>query len=72
MRIVVVGAGASSLFVAYKLQKDFKDISLTLYEKNPAVAGSWYENWDLGYVFSLRSCHIDEDSRIIEKSQMCM
>ncbi|KAI3340710.1 hypothetical protein F4824DRAFT_487118 [Ustulina deusta] len=43
MRIVVVGAGASSLFVAYKLQKDFKNISLTLYEKNPAVAGSCFE-----------------------------
>ncbi|KAF2968091.1 hypothetical protein GQX73_g5504 [Xylaria multiplex] len=38
VRIVVVGAGASGLLVAYKLQKDFTNISLTIYEKNPAVA----------------------------------
>ncbi|KAI3319407.1 FAD/NAD(P)-binding domain-containing protein [Xylariaceae sp. AK1471] len=44
MRIVVIGAGASGLLVAYKLQKHFSNFSLTVYEKNPAVAGTWYEN----------------------------
>ncbi|KAI1291545.1 hypothetical protein F5Y03DRAFT_376488 [Xylaria venustula] len=44
IRIIVIGAGASGLLVAYKLQKDFKNIDLVIYEKNPAVAGTWYEN----------------------------
>ncbi|KAI0410044.1 hypothetical protein F4802DRAFT_543132 [Xylaria palmicola] len=44
VRIVVVGAGASGLLVAYKLQKNFSNYSLTIYEKNPAVSGTWYEN----------------------------
>ncbi|GAW11751.1 hypothetical protein ANO14919_011010 [Xylariales sp. No.14919] len=44
IRVVIVGAGASGLLVAYKLQKDFTNISLTIYEKNPSVAGTWYEN----------------------------
>ncbi|KAI0512941.1 hypothetical protein F5B22DRAFT_280782 [Xylaria bambusicola] len=44
MRIVIIGAGASGLLLAYKLQKDFQNISFTVYEKNPAVAGTWYEN----------------------------
>ncbi|TGJ79106.1 hypothetical protein E0Z10_g9659 [Xylaria hypoxylon] len=44
IRIVVVGAGASGLLMAYKLQKDFTNISLTIYEKNLSVTGTWYEN----------------------------
>ncbi|KAI8629794.1 hypothetical protein F5Y19DRAFT_431985 [Xylariaceae sp. FL1651] len=44
MRIIVIGAGASGLLIAYKLQKHFNNFSLTIYEKNPAVAGTWYEN----------------------------
>jgi ribulose 1,5-bisphosphate synthetase/thiazole synthase len=44
MRIVVIGAGASGLLIAYQLQKHFNNFSLTVYEKNPAVAGTWYEN----------------------------
>ncbi|KAI1423213.1 hypothetical protein F5Y12DRAFT_786187 [Xylaria sp. FL1777] len=44
LRIVVIGAGASGLLVAYKLQKDFKNVSLTIYEKNQGISGTWYEN----------------------------
>ncbi|KAI1349311.1 hypothetical protein F5Y01DRAFT_187911 [Xylaria sp. FL0043] len=44
IRIVIVGAGASGLLVAYKLQRDFKNVSLIVYEKNAAVGGTWYEN----------------------------
>ncbi|KAI1358426.1 hypothetical protein F5Y08DRAFT_116319 [Xylaria arbuscula] len=44
MRIIIIGAGASGLLLAYKLQKDFQNISFIIYEKNPAVAGTWYEN----------------------------
>jgi cation diffusion facilitator CzcD-associated flavoprotein CzcO len=44
VRIVCVGAGASGLLMAYKLQKHFNNFSLTVYEKNPAIAGTWFEN----------------------------
>jgi cation diffusion facilitator CzcD-associated flavoprotein CzcO len=44
LRIVCVGAGASGLLMAYKLQKHFQNYSLAVYEKNPEVAGTWYEN----------------------------
>lgn len=44
VRIVVIGAGASGLLVAYKLQKNFNNFSLVIYEKNPSVSGTWYEN----------------------------
>ncbi|CAG8978763.1 hypothetical protein HYALB_00012495 [Hymenoscyphus albidus] len=44
INIIVVGAGASGLLMAYKLQKHFKNYTLTIYEKNPEVSGTWYEN----------------------------
>ncbi|KAF6798223.1 monooxygenase [Colletotrichum sojae] len=43
-RIVCIGAGASGLLIAYKLQKHFSNYSLTCYEKNEAVSGTWFEN----------------------------
>ncbi|TPX15229.1 uncharacterized protein E0L32_004506 [Thyridium curvatum] len=44
VRVVCIGAGASGLLFAYKMQKHFNNFSLTVYEKNPEVAGTWYEN----------------------------
>ncbi|KAH7153049.1 hypothetical protein EDB81DRAFT_442195 [Dactylonectria macrodidyma] len=44
VRVICVGAGASGLLMAYKLQKHFDNYSLQLYEKNPEVSGTWYEN----------------------------
>jgi cation diffusion facilitator CzcD-associated flavoprotein CzcO len=44
MRIICVGAGASGLLMAYKLDKHFSNFDLQVYEKNPEVSGTWYEN----------------------------
>lgn len=44
MRIACVGAGASGLLLAYKLQRSFDNFELVLYEKNDDISGTWYEN----------------------------
>ncbi|PGH19126.1 hypothetical protein AJ80_04204 [Polytolypa hystricis UAMH7299] len=44
MRIICIGAGASGLLFAYKLQRSFENFELIVYEKNPEIAGTWYEN----------------------------
>lgn len=44
VRIICVGSGASGLLFAYKLQRHFENFSLVIYEKNPEVSGTWYEN----------------------------
>jgi NADPH-dependent 2,4-dienoyl-CoA reductase/sulfur reductase-like enzyme len=44
-KIICVGAGAAGLLLAYKMQKmKARDYELVVYEKNPQVAGTWYEN----------------------------
>lgn len=44
-KVICVGAGAAGLLLAYKMQKmKFRDYELIVYEKNPHVAGTWYEN----------------------------
>jgi hypothetical protein len=49
VNIICVGAGASGLLLAYKLQKHFNNYSLTVYEKNAEVSGTWFENRYPGY-----------------------
>lgn len=44
LRVICVGAGAAGLLVAYKMKKNFTNYDLVCYEKNPSVAGTWYEN----------------------------
>lgn len=44
VRIICIGAGASGLLFAYKLQRSFSNFSLVIYEKNPEIAGTWFEN----------------------------
>ncbi|KAJ6027895.1 uncharacterized protein N7446_003505 [Penicillium canescens] len=44
VRVVIIGAGASGLLMAYKLQRNFDDLDFIIYEKNPDVGGTWYEN----------------------------
>ncbi|EXJ56038.1 hypothetical protein A1O7_08969 [Cladophialophora yegresii CBS 114405] len=44
LRVVCVGAGAAGLLVAYKMKKLFSKYDLVVYDKNPSLAGTWYEN----------------------------
>ena len=44
VRIICIGAGASGLLMAYKLQRHFSNFSLVVYEKNSEVSGTWFEN----------------------------
>jgi hypothetical protein len=46
IRVACVGAGASGLCTAYKMEKMLTPGSweLTLFEKNPHFGGTWYEN----------------------------
>jgi ribulose 1,5-bisphosphate synthetase/thiazole synthase len=44
LRVICVGAGASGLHLIYKMKKDFTNFTLDVYEKNPDIGGTWYEN----------------------------
>ncbi|KAG6878270.1 hypothetical protein C0992_008328 [Termitomyces sp. T32_za158] len=44
MKIICIGAGASGLLLAYKLQRSFNNFELVLYEKNEVISGTWFEN----------------------------
>lgn len=46
LRVACVGAGATGLCLAYKMEKMLEpgSFELTLFEKNPHFGGTWYEN----------------------------
>ena len=39
--VICIGAGASGLLQAYKVQKHFQNMSITVFEKNAEVSGTW-------------------------------
>ncbi|KAB8201337.1 putative flavin-binding monooxygenase [Aspergillus parasiticus] len=46
LRVVCIGAGLSGLTVAYRFkhEKPLDFVDLTIYEKNPEVGGTWFDN----------------------------
>ena len=44
LRIITVGAGASGLNLAHQINKHMKNVTHVIYEKNPEVGGTWFEN----------------------------
>ena len=47
MRVVCIGAGFAGLMVAHKVQHELKledEMELAIYERNPEIGGTWYEN----------------------------
>jgi cation diffusion facilitator CzcD-associated flavoprotein CzcO len=44
LRVICAGAGASGIYLAYRLKHYFIDFALDIYEKNPDIGGTWLEN----------------------------
>lgn len=44
LRVISLGAGVSGLNLAKILPEKVKNVSLAIYEKNPEVGGTWFEN----------------------------
>lgn len=66
IKIICVGAGASGLLLAYKLQRSFDNFELVIYEKNEDISGTWLENTYPGCVFSFcYSFHLPLNRRLV-------
>ena len=44
LRIIIVGAGASGLNMARHLELHTENTEFVMYEKNPEIGGTWFEN----------------------------
>ncbi|KAH8901734.1 cyclohexanone monooxygenase [Thozetella sp. PMI_491] len=44
IRIIHIGAGATGLCAAYKMERQLDHYELVCYEKNDEIGGTWYEN----------------------------
>lgn len=44
LRVIALGAGASGICLAKFLPDRLKNVSLSIYDKNPEFGGTWYEN----------------------------
>ncbi|KAK4934628.1 hypothetical protein LTR10_024159 [Elasticomyces elasticus] len=44
MKVICVGCGISGILTGIRLPQQIENLELTIYEKNPEVGGTWYEN----------------------------
>ncbi|KAJ4138647.1 hypothetical protein NW768_002498 [Fusarium equiseti] len=44
LKVIYIGAGISGICGAVEFRKQVPDIDLVIYEKNPDLGGTWYEN----------------------------
>jgi len=44
LKAIYIGAGISGIIAAIKFRDAVPDLDLTIYEKNPDLGGTWYEN----------------------------
>jgi protoporphyrinogen oxidase len=49
MKVICAGAGATGLYLAYRIQKRMTDCTFTIYEKNNEIGGTWLESMPLMY-----------------------
>lgn len=44
IRVLTIGGGVSGIMMAYKIQKECKNVDHVIYEKNADIGGTWLEN----------------------------
>ncbi|CAK7199559.1 hypothetical protein SEUCBS139899_002239 [Sporothrix eucalyptigena] len=44
MKVIVIGAGISGILAAIRFPRRIPNLDLVVYDKNPEVGGTWYEN----------------------------
>lgn len=44
IKVIVIGAGFSGIYCGIRIPERIKNVSLTIYEKNDGVGGTWWEN----------------------------
>ncbi|KAJ4204164.1 hypothetical protein NW759_015001 [Fusarium solani] len=44
VKVIFMGAGPAGISFSHAVVEKMKDVDLTIYEKNPDIGGTWYEN----------------------------
>ena len=44
MKVICIGAGISGICAGIRFRQRIHNLDLTIYDKNPDVGGTWYEN----------------------------
>jgi hypothetical protein len=44
MKVIVIGAGFSGVYMGIRIPQRLKNVELCIYEKNAGIGGTWWEN----------------------------
>ena len=59
VRIITIGAGASGINMAYQVKNYLKEATHVVYDKNPGLGGTWFENRYSGCKCDIRKFGLD-------------
>lgn len=57
LKVMYIGAGVSGIIAAIVFLKAVPSLELVIYEKNPELGGTWYENRYVSGTNSVNECH---------------
>jgi len=60
LKIIGIGAGINGILAAIKMPRRIENLDLVIYEKNPEVGGTWYENTYPGKSFARVHCRSND------------
>ena len=60
MKVIVVGAGISGILAAIRFPRRIAKLDLVVYDKNPEIGGTWYENRYPGIACGIYAQHFLE------------
>ena len=61
VKIICIGAGFSGVLAGIRFPQNVKNLNLVIYEKNPNLGGTWFEN---RYV--LNHCYIPRANKVFK------
>lgn len=72
MKVIVIGAGISGILAAIRFPQRIPNLSLVVYDKNPEVGGTWYENRYPGAACGKSLCqHLSKEAQLTSDRYPC-
>jgi hypothetical protein len=69
LRVICVGAGISGIITAIRFPQRIPNLELQIYEKNPDITGTWFENRYPGCACGRCCCSIEIGEKALTSGQ---
>jgi 2-polyprenyl-6-methoxyphenol hydroxylase-like FAD-dependent oxidoreductase len=58
LKVIVIGAGVSGIIAGIRFPQRISNLDLVIYDKNPDIGGTWFENRYPGVACGMALCEL--------------